>query len=246
MPITVSCTLNVLTATMYDFRKHIPDAVHGLILENVLLLMTSAAREILKATVSFLITLTKTLKPEDLAPHVERIITAIVNWKPETRNPFRLKVRRLLERLVKKFGFDIIQKFVPEKSPIAKMLANAKKIQRRNEKRKLEAKGGDSDDDGDDDDVRGAAETLDDLIRETDSEDEEDEDKNEDKKKKKGRKNQFKTRLHEDGEDFVDFLSTIAAQSLTVKKDQRVRKEKKKDDDEEIGTAPDGRIIVRE
>ena len=78
---------------MYDFRKHIPDAVHGLILENVLLLMTSAAREILKATVSFLITLTKTLKPEDLAPHVERIITAIVNWKPETRNPFRLKVR---------------------------------------------------------------------------------------------------------------------------------------------------------
>ena len=102
------------------------------------------------------------------------------------------------------------------------MLANAKKIQKRNEKRKLEAKGGDSDDDGDDDDdVRGAAETLDDLIRETDSEDEEAEDKNEDKKKKKGRKNQFKTRLHEDGEDFVDFLSTTAAQSLTVKKDQR-------------------------
>ena len=99
------------------------------------------------------------------------------------------------------------------------MLANAKKIQKRNEKRKLEAKGDDSD--GDDDDVRGAAETLDDLIRETDSEDEEDEDKNEDKKKKKGRKNQFKTRLHEDGEDFVDFLSTTAAQSLTVKKDQR-------------------------
>ena len=91
-PITVSCTLNVLTAIMYDYRKHIPDAVHGLILENVLLLMTSAAREILKATVSFLITLTKTLKPEDLAPHVERIVTAIVNWKPETRNPFRLKV----------------------------------------------------------------------------------------------------------------------------------------------------------
>ena len=63
----------------------------------------------------------KTLSTDDLAPHVERILTAVVNWKPETRNPFRLKVRRLLERLVKKFGFDIIQKFVPEKSPIAKV-----------------------------------------------------------------------------------------------------------------------------
>ena len=97
---------------------------------------------------SFLITLTKTLKPEDLAPHVERIITAIVQWKPETRNPFRLKVRRLLERLVKKFGFDIVQKFVPEKSPIAKMLANAKKVQRRSQKARDEARaGGDQNDD---------------------------------------------------------------------------------------------------
>ena len=36
---------------LYDiFRAHIPDAVHGMILDNVLLLMTSAAREILKGT----------------------------------------------------------------------------------------------------------------------------------------------------------------------------------------------------
>ena len=136
---------------MYEFKKEVPAEVYSMILENVLILMSSAAREILKATVSFLITLTKerfsirirrtgtesdgpivhigglpvekpkqTLSTDDLAPHVERILTAVVNWKPETRNPFRLKVRRLLERLVKKFGFDIIQKFVPEKSPIAK------------------------------------------------------------------------------------------------------------------------------
>merc|ERR1712025_1445304 len=99
---------------------------------------------------------------------------------------------------------------------IAKMLANAKKIQKRNEKRRAEAKGGNSDDEDDDEDVQGAPETLDDLIRETDSEDEENEEKDEDRKKKKGRKNQFKTRLHEDGEDFVDLLSTTATQSLTV------------------------------
>jgi len=61
-PIMVSCCLNVLTATMFEFRSLIPDAVHAMILENVLLLMTSAAREILKSTVSFLITLTKTLR----------------------------------------------------------------------------------------------------------------------------------------------------------------------------------------
>ena len=44
---------------MYEFKKEIPAEVYSMILENVLILMSSAAREILKATVSFLITLTK-------------------------------------------------------------------------------------------------------------------------------------------------------------------------------------------
>ena len=55
----MSCTLNVLTVIMYEFKKEVPAEVYSMILENVLLLMSSAAREILKATVSFLITLTK-------------------------------------------------------------------------------------------------------------------------------------------------------------------------------------------
>ena len=58
-PLAVSCTLNVLTVIMYEFKKEIPTEVYSMILENVLILMSSAAREILKATVSFLITLTK-------------------------------------------------------------------------------------------------------------------------------------------------------------------------------------------
>ena len=44
---------------MYEFKKEVPAEVYSMILENVLILMSSAAREILKATVSFLITLTK-------------------------------------------------------------------------------------------------------------------------------------------------------------------------------------------
>ena len=58
-PLAVSCTLNVLTVIMYEFKKEVPAEVYSMILQNVLILMSSAAREILKATVSFLITLTK-------------------------------------------------------------------------------------------------------------------------------------------------------------------------------------------
>ena len=75
-----------------------------------------------------------------------------------------MKVRRLLERLVKKFGFDLVQKFVPEKSPISKVLANAKKIRARNERQRAERQGQDDSDD-ENDEIEGPAETLEDLIQ---------------------------------------------------------------------------------
>ena len=53
-PLTVACTLNVITRIMYEYREAIPTQVHAMILENVLLLMNSAAREILKVFVILL------------------------------------------------------------------------------------------------------------------------------------------------------------------------------------------------
>ena len=58
---------------------------------------------------------------------------------------------------------------------------------------------------------KGAPETLDDLIDETDSEEEDEMEK----KKTKGRKD--KTGIVEDGESFVDFLDKTAPQHFTGK-----------------------------
>ena len=47
-PLTVSCTLNVLNISLHEFRREIPSEIHEMVLDNVLLLMGSNAREILK------------------------------------------------------------------------------------------------------------------------------------------------------------------------------------------------------
>ena len=132
-----------------------------------------------------------------------------MNWKKETRNPFRVKVRRLLERLIKKFGFEIVVKFVPEGSPLgttlfisffaickilAKMLANAKKIRARNERRRAEQGAAE---DSEDEEYRDADQNLDDLINETDSEDDDDEPR---AKKSKSKKFTDQLMETEDGE----------------------------------------------
>ena len=64
---------------------------------------------------------------------------------------------------------------------------------------------------------KGAPETLDDLIDETDSEDEDEMEK----KKTKGKKD--KTGIVEDGESFVDFLDKTAPQHFTGKQSLKGR-----------------------
>jgi len=238
-PLTVSCTLNVLNISLHEFRREIPSEIHEMVLDNVLLLMGSNAREILKATVSFLITLTKILDRDTLAVHVEKIVTSVVNWKKETRNPFRVKVRRLLERLIKKFGFEIVVKFVPEGSPLAKMLANAKKIRARNERKRAEQGAAEE---SEEEEYRDADQNLDDLINETDSEDDDDQPR---AKKSKSKKFTDQLMETEDGE-VVDLSAAHGAISSAQVRSKKQRKQKSNDSDDEIGSAPDGRIIVRE
>ena len=136
---------------------------------------------------------------------------------------------------------------------IAKMLANAKKIRARNERRRAEQE---ANEESDDEEYRDADQNLDDLINDTDSEDDDDEPK---QKKSKSKKFTDQLMETEDGE-VVDLSAAHAAVSSAHVRskseltkvdmlpifDLGQRKEKSNDSDDEIGSAPDGRIIVRE
>ena len=58
-------------------------------------------------------------------------MTSILSWGENKRNHFRLKSRVILEKLVRKFDFEMVSSFVPKKHQ--KLMAH---IRRANEKRK--------------------------------------------------------------------------------------------------------------
>ena len=62
-------------------------------------------------------------------------VTCILSWSENTQSHFRLKARVILERLIKKCGYDVVASFVPEKHK--KLVVHIRKMNERQKKKKL-------------------------------------------------------------------------------------------------------------
>lgn len=69
-----------------------------------------------------------------LQPQLPTLIPALINWSHEHSNHFKVKIRGILERLVRKFGYKVIEREVPEDD--RKLISNIRKKQMRSKKKK--------------------------------------------------------------------------------------------------------------
>lgn len=76
------------------------------------------------------------------------MIPALIGWSHEHSNHFKVKIRHILERLIRKFGIDRIEKEVPEDDK--KLVQNIRKRQMRSKKKKAAAAEGEGDEDMED------------------------------------------------------------------------------------------------
>ncbi len=62
-------------------------------------------------------------------------VTSILSWSENTRSHFRLKARVIMEKLVRKCGYDVVASFVPERHK--KLIVHIRKMNERQKKKKL-------------------------------------------------------------------------------------------------------------
>ena len=77
------------------------------------------------------------LSPSDIRPHLPKLVPALLGWSHEHRNHFKLNVRHIFERLIRKFGYEEIELLTGEND--RKLLTNIRKRQIR-AKRKREGR----------------------------------------------------------------------------------------------------------
>lgn len=144
-PHMISASITALTRILYEFRDTVSKDMLSDIVQTMDLFLTSNNREIVKSVLGFVKVCVISLPMEMMLPRLPTMIPNLMVWAHEHKGHFRGKVKHILERMVRRFGFDVVNRNCPEAD--RKVITNIRKTKERSKRRKEAAKEGDEEDD---------------------------------------------------------------------------------------------------
>ncbi|KAK6458428.1 pre-rRNA processing protein [Scheffersomyces xylosifermentans] len=137
-PHMISAAITAVSCLVFEFKDKLPTDVLLEIASTVELFLTHNSREIAKSAIGFVKVEVLSL-PEDLVrANLNELLSKLMRWSHEHKGHFKSKVKHILERLIRKFGIEIVEQAIPEDD--RKLVANIKKSRNR-AKRKEETEG---------------------------------------------------------------------------------------------------------
>lgn len=123
------------------------------IIQTLLVFLTSANREIVKSVLGFFKLSIHTFSTELIRPHLNELVPALLRWSHDHKNHFKLKVRHIFERMLRRFSWEEVYACAGN-DEAGKVLLNIKKRKDRAKRKKSVRE------QGEDQVCRGASKTL--------------------------------------------------------------------------------------
>lgn len=142
-PHMVSASITALTRILYEFHAQLSSAVVEDLVSTMDLFLTSANREIVRSVLGFIKVAIISLPEAIVKPRLETLVRGLMSWSREHKAHFRAKVKHIFERMIRRFGFDLVERYCPTDDK--KFINNIRKTKERR-KRKKDA-GDDNDED---------------------------------------------------------------------------------------------------
>ncbi|XP_035673332.1 RRP12-like protein isoform X4 [Branchiostoma floridae] len=165
----MSATVLALTRLMYEFKDLISASLLGQLVESICLVLSSKAKDVVKSALGFVKVLVMTTDNITLAQHVRPLVECLVSWGEDYQRKYRFKTKKIFEKLVKKFGYEMIAGMVPDSHQ--KVLVNIRKTLARCKKKKQLKEAGEHEEDSDEEELmpKKTPQSIDDLLEELDS-----------------------------------------------------------------------------
>ncbi|KAH9485194.1 Ribosomal RNA-processing protein 12 [Psilocybe cubensis] len=144
-PHMISATVTAISRLVFEFKESISPNMHNEILTTLLVFLSSANREIVKSILGFVKLAIHTLPVDLIRPHLKELVPALLNWSHDHKNHFKVKVRHIFERMLRRFSWDEIYSCAGEEEA-AKVLVNIKKRKERAKRKKANKAEADEDD----------------------------------------------------------------------------------------------------
>ncbi|XP_076254422.1 RRP12-like protein [Rhynchophorus ferrugineus] len=247
-PQMVSSTILALASTLHNFSGALGQQNIKLILDNIIVLASSPTREIVNSCLSFVKVFFTALPVLMVQASLESILKVLCGMTDDCKRHFRIKVRDILDRLIRKYGAENITPFVPgDDQVMQKRIKNLRKLNDRKKKAKMERKEMKDEEMEEDFTVKSKPKTVEEILADSDSDLEEETDQNIPKSK-----NKINTWIEEDSENIVDFTDPTVVSKITATKPRdasaQIETQKKPDKLKNRGfkTAADGRLIIKD
>ncbi|RFU80440.1 ribosomal rna-processing 12 [Trichoderma arundinaceum] len=241
-PHMISASVTAIARLLYEFRSSLSEQTLSDLVQTMDLFLTSNNREIVKSCLGFVKVCVISLPVELMMPRLSTLVPNLIIWSNEHKGHFKAKVRHILERMVRRFGFEAINKACPESD--RKLLANIRKTKERAKRKKDAAKGAHdddaSDDDEEDDGKRQYENEYDRALYSSDSDESEGSDDEGAARPKKKAQKGGKTYIVEDDDEPLDLLDKKALARISTTKPVKLRKPQKT----KAKTDLDGKLIL--
>lgn len=218
-PHFISATLTSLARILFEFKDSLDTTLIDNLLSTLHIFVGSTNKEIVKSGIGLVKVTITSLASELVFAHLGTLIPALLGWKSENKNHFKANIRHIFERLVKKFGLEVVDQHTPEADK--KLITNIRKRTQRAKKGKSGKEEGDILDEDDDAGKKAkGTDAFEDALYGSESEFEESDDEEEKGGKGKGgkkgaKKNTNNTYIHEDDGELVDLLDKGVINNLT-------------------------------
>lgn len=116
-PHMISATIMALARIIFEFAATMKasgeEGVVTSLTGDVSMLLQSPSREIVKSAISFVKVALVILDSETLDPLLPSLIEGLLQWANVHHHQFKLQVRHLMERLMRRFGYDRLERATP-------------------------------------------------------------------------------------------------------------------------------------
>lgn len=239
----VSATVIAYACLMFEFKNELETPVLLDIYDTVELYLTSNSREIVKSAIGFTKVCILGLPVELMRPKVPGLLPKLLRWSNQHAGHFKSKVKNIIERLIRRFGYDYIEQHFPEQD--RRLLSNIRKA-RNKSKRK------DDEEEETDKPATTASSSKGSRFLSAfeeavyDSSDNED-DNNDERDSGRGKNRNAKQFILETGDNPLDLLDsqTLAHISSTKVRSANKQQHRKKREDDAFSFDADGKLVVK-
>ena len=146
-PHMISASITALSRILYEFRAELPEQVLEDLVSTMAIFLDSNNREIVRSVLGFVKIAVISLPDHIVRPRLETLVPNLMGWSHEHKARFRVKVKHIVERMIRRFGVEAVERYCPEADK--KLIHNIRKSKERS-KRKKETSGDNADGEVDD------------------------------------------------------------------------------------------------